>query len=838
MDEGDNSPFEYDNYVDFYGTGEANGSAESSNIIHMEEDDMLENLPKEIYCDIVETLEDKCGEFSLLEIWKYDRNVISNLTQQDIIKAINSMKESPVFGYKVSYIDYLGQVEFNSSGQVVRAKSVRSIWLEQFDPDKIPPSQELIGFEAYRVDPFTLEYEQEVLKVLDAWRTDRFNEDRGYSFYMNLGLSFDTESNRPLENDTVRQIIGYSLMFVYTLLSLGKLNVVENKFYLAGAGITSIILGITAGLGLTMLFGYIYTPLSGAVPFLCLAIGIDDMFVIMRCFNNIPEEEKKENGPIKNMGITMQHAGASITVTSLTDVCAMGTGALTTFPSLQSFCVTSAIAIVAIYLLQISWFVAFMVLDEYRIEQKRNGLVPFIVHENWQPPKWSNKDVGKVVMSKIAKIFSSKVFLGFIPLLTATSLLFGIWGAYEIRVEYDFVILVPDGSYLTSWLNQNAIAFPSDGPGVTIYTQDISYTVEDFEKIETIAMDMDNLTKTHNEWVHYGKELPKAVQTPWEVATGFWWPDLKKFIADHKAVKDWRQVLALGHLPMYLSDFLHHEDGAIYKNSFKFSGDLRCNMDAPPITAAKLGALKFRNLRGPAQHLPAQEAIENILAKANLSSNTFAYGYRYPQWEVEDILLGEMFRNLAIAFSCVLIIVLVILADLRACFFILGCIIFTLVDVVGLTYAMGMTLDPFSTICNVVGIGVCVDYGVHIAHSFIVAKGTKAERAIDGFITISPAIIHGGISTILAVLPIAFSESHSFITFFRLLTSTVCIGLFHGLLFLPVMLILFGTDKKNDDYVKGNIELRQISDAATTDELHEHQTRHDGIDNPDFKSKE
>lgn len=763
MDEdGDN----YDDYIDFYGTGEeTNGSAEEDN--SKEDDNMLESLPKEIYCDIVETLEDKCGEFSLLEIWKYDRNVISDLAQHDIINAINVMKESPVFGYNTSYIDYLGQVEFNSSGHAVGAKYARSIWLEQFDPNDIPPSQELIGFEAFRVDPFTLKFEHEVLKVLDAWRIERLNEDRGYSLYMNLGLSFDTESNKPLENDTLRQVIGYSLMFVYTLVSLGKLNVVENKFYLAGAGIASIILGITAGLGLTMLFGYTYTPLSGAIPFLCLAIGIDDMFVIMRCFNNIPDEEKRKNGVIKNMGITMQHAGASITITSLTDVCAMGTGALTTFPSLQSFCVSSAIAIVAIYLLQISWFLAFMVLDEHRIEERRDGLVPFIVHENWQPSEWSTRDMGKLIVGKVAKVFSSKVFLGFIPLLTATALIFGIWGVYEIRVEYDFTILVPDGSYLTSWLGENAIAFPSDGPGVTIYTQDISYTIKDFEKIDAIVAEMDNMTRTHNEWVHYGKELPNAVQTPWEIATGFWWPDLKKFIANHKAVKDWRQALALGHLPMYLSDFLNHEDGAVYKNSFRFSRELRCNLDAPPITAAKLGALKFRDLRGPAQHLPAQEAIENVLTKANLSSDTFAYGYRYPQWEVEEILVGEMIRNLAIALSCVFVIVLIILADLRACLLILGCILFTLVDVIGLTYAMGMTLDPFSTICYVVGIGVCVDYGVHIAHSFLIATGTKSERAINGFVSISPAIIHGGISTILAVVPIAFSESHSFITFFR-----------------------------------------------------------------------
>ena len=100
---------------------------------------------------------------------------------------------------------------------------------------------------------------------------------------------------------------------------------------------------------------------------------------------------------------------------------------------------------------------------------------------------------------------------------------------------------------------------------------------------------------------------------------------------------------------------------------FRFSGDLRCNADAPPIAAAKLGTLKVRDLRGPAQHLPAQRAIDDVLARANLSGDaTFAYGPIYPQWEVEEILLGEMFRNLSVALIVVLVIVAATLADARA----------------------------------------------------------------------------------------------------------------------------------------------------------------------------
>ena len=69
--------YDYD-YTNFYADGEGI-TAEG------EEKDTIDGLPREIYCDIVETLEDKCGEYSLLEIWKYEKAAIANLTNQGII---------------------------------------------------------------------------------------------------------------------------------------------------------------------------------------------------------------------------------------------------------------------------------------------------------------------------------------------------------------------------------------------------------------------------------------------------------------------------------------------------------------------------------------------------------------------------------------------------------------------------------------------------------------------------------------------------------------------------------------------------------------------------------
>ena len=49
-------------------------------------------------------------------------------------------------------------------------------------------------------------------------------------------------------------------------------------------------------------------------------------------------------------------------------------------PGLESFCVCTAIGLGSIYLLQVSWFVAWMTLDEQRVENARNALLPCISH--------------------------------------------------------------------------------------------------------------------------------------------------------------------------------------------------------------------------------------------------------------------------------------------------------------------------------------------------------------------------------------------------------------------------------------------------------------------------
>ena len=69
-----------------------------------------------------------------------------------------------------------------------------------------------------------------------------------------------------------------------------------------------------------------------------------------------------------------------------------------------------------------------------------------------------------------------------------------------------------------------------------------------------------------------------------------------------------------------------------------------------------------------------------------------------------------------------MVVVLITLSDLYVCVLILGCVIFTMMDVVGVMHLLGLTIDTFSIASIIIGIGLSIDYSVHIAHAFIISE--------------------------------------------------------------------------------------------------------------------
>ena len=48
-----------------------------------------DKLPPDIYCDLVDTLKEKCLQSSLLEMWRFDASLIKTATQKESSKEEN-----------------------------------------------------------------------------------------------------------------------------------------------------------------------------------------------------------------------------------------------------------------------------------------------------------------------------------------------------------------------------------------------------------------------------------------------------------------------------------------------------------------------------------------------------------------------------------------------------------------------------------------------------------------------------------------------------------------------------------------------------------------------------
>ena len=292
-----------------------------------------DSLPRSIYCDLVTTLNTKCGLSSLLEIWRYEDDSIQTTTEQEILEAVNELTHSPWYGYKADYTSLLGGVERDSAGRVVRARTALMVWSVTVPEEVELDTSQGSGVELELADFTTLAWEKSLIETTLNMTAENI------TILLNSARSYGDISNEAIGADMFLLFGGYVLMFFYTVVMLGSLNTVEIKLYLSVSGMVCIGMGISIALSLSSAIGYFWTPMHPALPLLCLGIGIDDMFVIMQSVSNIKKDPTLCHlSTEEKIALALKHAGVSVTVTSVTDVFAFAAGSVTV-----SYCVEGVI---------------------------------------------------------------------------------------------------------------------------------------------------------------------------------------------------------------------------------------------------------------------------------------------------------------------------------------------------------------------------------------------------------------------------------------------------------------------------------------------------------------
>jgi len=155
------------------------------------------------------------------------------------------------------------------------------------------------------------------------------------------------------------------------------------------------------------------------------------------------------------------------------------------------------------------------------------------------------------------------------------------------------------------------------------------------------------------------------------------------------------------------------------------------------------------------------------------------------------------------------------------------------VDVLGFMWLWGLTIDGVTVCYTIIAIGLAVDYSAHVGEAFVLSqKETKAQRVTDALYRVGASVFNGGFSTFLAVVAMANSQTYVFRVFFKQFFLVTSMGLFHGLIVLPVLLSWFGPDRmiknaqrKVQDSAQstheGGVELNGSTENTTTQKVTE-----------------
>ena len=274
------------------------------------------------------------------------------------------------------------------------------------------------------------------------------------------------------------------------------------------------------------------------------------------------------------MGLALQHAGVSITVTSLTDIFAFGVGAISRMPGLESFCVGTAIGLAAIFLLQISWFVAWMSLDEARVAAGRDGVLPCIVHREGGKGLGCTGERRAIWTPLYTRLLSSPLMKALVILITLGMFGVGAWGWSMMRMKFDPFLLLPGDTYLRKWVDTNTEFYPKNGWTADVYSDTFDHT--SLESIDQLVTGFKGLQEQGS---------IREVED--------WWSEMKEYAVEETNFSSWRELATEEHFSSVLSDFLFSSQGAKFKKNFIFSTPLLCNQPAPKIAASKFSIEYF-----------------------------------------------------------------------------------------------------------------------------------------------------------------------------------------------------------------------------------------------------
>lgn len=120
------------------------------------------------------------------------------------------------------------------------------------------------------------------------------------------------------------------------------------------------------------------------VPFLILAIGVDNMFLVARAERKVPSYVTEID---MRLALALQEIGPSIFVAAFCEALAFFIGMQTNIPALQSFCLVAGLGVLTDVFFQVFFFLPALYFDKLRVDDGRYDMLCCIKADNPKPAR-------------------------------------------------------------------------------------------------------------------------------------------------------------------------------------------------------------------------------------------------------------------------------------------------------------------------------------------------------------------------------------------------------------------------------------------------------------------
>lgn len=782
-------------------------------------------------------------------VTQYFNGEINALPESWWSQKVQSCANSPVtclppFNQPLSKEMIFGGYE---SENVLTSKALVITWvLRNGDQD----SEVVIKAEAWEniLEPFLLEVQQEA-------------KDRGLRLSFNTESSLEKELNKSTDTDARIVAVSYLFMFLYASTALGgvvpgfgKNSLVKSKFSLGLFGIFVVLLSVAASVGFFSMFGVKATLIiAEVIPFLILAIGVDNLFLLTHELENVNASHPNDSVE-ERISRSVGHIGPSILLSAVCETLTFALGATVAMPAVRNFALYSAGAVVVNFALQMTMFVSALTLDQKRIEANRLDCFPFLSQRKQKglsQESFSSISARALASPGVFEKVNDSTITKFIQRHFAPTLLHQkikpiVVGVFltifalslslfpKVELGLDQRLAVPSDSYLVDYFN-DLYAFFNTGPPVYFVTADVNYTSRDVQQAFcgrfTTCHEMSLVNILNQEGKRSNVSFVKDAPASW-LDDFFTWlnPELDECCLVKKGTNDFClpggnprlcETCYANHDPAWDVNMSGMPEGKEFMHFFNewinapsdpcplggkapYSAELSVDFAGQNIAASKFRIMHVP-LRSQDDFIGAYKAARRIAKSITEATGieTFPYSVFYIYFAQYITIVRDSFSLIGGALASIFVIASLLLGSIQTSLVIALTVIMIITDIVGIMALWGVSLNAISLVNLVICVGIGVEFCVHVARAFtFIPKvqlttswgATRQARASNALVNVGGSVFGGiALTKFIGVTVLAFTHSKIFeIYYFRMWLSLVVVATLHGLIFLPVILTYCG----------------------------------------------